>query len=272
MRGDSNAFVIKPDLPERGAVAGSNDGLRHRVLVLSDVRLYREGLVLSLSHHSRVVLAGSDTISAEALPRVTALKPEVIILDMASPGGLDFAKRVVANLPAAKIIAFAVREIDSEVLACAEAGVAAYIGPDCSVDDLVNAAEQAARGELHCSAQMAATLFRHVGALAQGRLRLEPALLTRREQEILDLIEQGLSNKEIARVLQITGATVKNHIHNVLTKLSVRRRGEAAAQFRGCWRPQGASVRPPIGHPGVPGAPQAARLMRAKPGASRLGH
>jgi two-component system nitrate/nitrite response regulator NarL len=241
MGGDNGAFTTNPNLPAQGAFAPSAGAERRRVLVLSDVRLYREGLASSLSSHPRICLVGSGIVSADTLPRVIALRPEVVILDMAGSESLGFAKLVSAHLPGTRTIAFAVREVDAEVLACAEAGFAAYVGPDCSADDLVNAVEWALRGELYCSARMAAALFRQVGVLAQGRLQIEPSLLTRREEEILGLIDQGLSNKEIARALQIGGATVKNHVHSVLTKLSVRRRGEAAAQFRAARHPQGAS-------------------------------
>jgi DNA-binding NarL/FixJ family response regulator len=179
---------------------------------------------------------------------------------MAGSESLDFAKLLSAQLPDIKIIAFAVREISAEVLACAEAGVAAYVGPDSSAEDLVNAVEWALRGELYCSARTAAALFKQIGVLAQSRLQLAPILLTRREVEILGLIEQGLSNKEIARALQIGGATVKNHVHSVLTKLSVRRRGEAAAQFRASRRPQNSSVRPTTGRWGAANAGPSANL------------
>ncbi|MEY9697557.1 two-component system nitrate/nitrite response regulator NarL [Bradyrhizobium diazoefficiens] len=256
--GEDNAFTANPYLPAYGALGSSKEA--RRVLVLSDVRLYREGLVSSLSNHPRICLAGSDTISSGTLPRVIELRPEVVVLDMAGSESLDFAKLLSAQMPDTKIIAFAVREISAEVLACAEAGVAAYVGPDSSAEDLVNAVEQALRGELYCSARTAAALFRQIGVLAQSRVEFDPVLLTRREVEILGLIEQGLSNKEIARSLAIGGATVKNHVHSVLTKLSVRRRGEAAAQFRATRRPQGGSVRPTIGRRGVANAGPSANL------------
>lgn len=234
---DSGAFVSRVLSPARSPDSFA-DAEPRLIAVLSDVRLYREGVVSSLSTHARIRVVGSGAVSADALADMTALKPEAIVLDMTAAHSAEFVRSLRALLPDIPIIAFAVSEVDTEVLACAEAGVAAYVGPDSSADDLADAVERALRGELLCSARTAAALFRQVGVLAQARPQLESAALTRRETEILGLIEQGLSNKEIARELQIGGATVKNHVHSVLTKLSVRRRGEAAAQFRATRRPQ----------------------------------
>jgi two-component system nitrate/nitrite response regulator NarL len=156
----------------------------------------------------------------------------VLILDFGTRDNLELARLVNVRLPSVKVVAFAVRDLETDVLACAEAGVSTYVGPESSVEDLVGAIRCALRDELCCSARMAAMLFRRVGMLARGSLQLESGLLTRREEEILQCIEQGLSNKEIARTPRIRGTTVKNHVHNVLRKLSVRRRGEAAARLR----------------------------------------
>jgi DNA-binding NarL/FixJ family response regulator len=153
---------------------------------------------------------------------------------MAMPDSLA-AVRELAAMPAhAKIVAFAVAEVDEVVLACAEAGVASYVPRDASIEDLVASVHRAARGEMLCSPRIAATLFRRVAALAA---EVQPAaaaavLLTRREREIVELIDGGLSNKEIAQRLSIEVATVKNHVHNLLEKLHVHRRGQAAARVR----------------------------------------
>jgi DNA-binding NarL/FixJ family response regulator len=209
------------------------DNKQHRIFVLSDVRLYRESLVATLAQHARFAVLGASPNLNETLLRVVELAPDVVLLDMATVGGLAFARSICGILPSVKVVAFAVREIDTDILPCAEAGIASYVAPECSQDDLVRAIDHTLRGELYCSARMAAALFRHVGALATDR-PTGPAgtSLTRREQEILALIERGMSNKEIGRTLHIGGSTVKNHVHNILEKLHLHRRGQAAAQFR----------------------------------------
>jgi len=202
-------------------------------MVVSDVRLYREGLVASLVHYADISVVGSGPVDSNVLPQVGEVAPDVLILDFAASDSLGLARLVHAQLPAVRVVAFAVREQETEILACAESGVSAYVGPDSSVEDLVCAVKCALHDELYCSAKVAELLFRRLGHLARGQPQPESStVLTLREAEILRLIEQGLSNKEIARELRIGGATVKNHVHNVLRKLSVRRRGEAAAHLR----------------------------------------
>lgn len=120
------------------------------------------------------------------------------------------------------------------MLACAEAGVSGFVSRNGSIHDVVTAVHCAVRNELVCSPRIAALLFSRVAAAGSKRLvdRDNDALI-RREHEIVSLIMQGLSNKEISRQLRIQNATVENHIHNILSKLQVRRRGEVAARIRG---------------------------------------
>src|SRR2546421_13075479 len=124
-------------------------------------------------------------------------------------------------------------EDHGDVLASAEAGAIAYVPREASLEDLVAVIECAVRGEAVCSPRVAGALLRRIAVLAtDGRSDRVPARLTKREREIMGLIDEGLSNKEIAKRLRIEVATVKNHVHNILEKLQVHRRGEAAARVR----------------------------------------
>jgi DNA-binding NarL/FixJ family response regulator len=222
-----------------GATLSPNLALRERtpkskpgVFIFSDVRLYREGLVLSLSRQSSIAVTGSGDISPQALLQVIELKPDVVILDVSGPTSFDIVESLRARLPTTKIIAFAVNEIEQDVLACAVAGFAGYVPHDGSEADLIAAIDHAMCGELYCSPRVAGLLFRHLAvASARPPALIDPTTLTQREQQILALLAQGMSNKEIAREVQISSATVKNHVHNILEKLQVRRRGEAAARL-----------------------------------------
>ena len=124
--------------------------------------------------------------------------------------------------------------MESDVLTCAEAGVAGFVPVEASLADLVATVEGVARGEFACSARIAGVLLRHVGNLALARTspRALPAL-TARELEVLRLLDGRCSNKQIARQLGIEVATVKNHVHRLLEKLHVHRRMDAVATVKG---------------------------------------
>jgi DNA-binding NarL/FixJ family response regulator len=206
---------------------------RPRLLLLCDVRLYRDGLVTSLQRRDRFDIVGASDLSDKSVEHAAAQNPDGVILDMSDSRGFEVAKRLIAILPKLKIIAFGVRETEGLVLACAEAGIAGYVTPDSTEEDLTHVIASALRGELSCSPRIAGLLFKTVGALSSSPAsRIGRESLTKRENQILDLLCQGKSNKEIGRTLRISYATVKNHVHNILEKLEVRRRGEAAAHLR----------------------------------------
>ena len=128
----------------------------------------------------------------------------------------------------------AVLETEDDVVTCAEAGIAAYVPYEASIADLLATLARVRAGELACPPRIAAGLFRRLAVRAiEQNVAAVSAGLTQREEEILALIDQGLSNQEIAGRLEIEVSTVKNHVHHILGKLAVRRRGEAAARVRG---------------------------------------
>lgn len=201
------------------------------ILVVSDIRLYRDGLAELLSHREAVRVIGTATRPDEALQLACELNPAVVVVDQALPGSLLLSRTLGEVRPDIRVVALGVPESEESVLAFAEAGIAGYVPREGSVQDLVEAVERATRGELQCSPQIAGTLIRRLAWRAAGG-NLAPSPLTAREAEIVRLIDQGLSNKEIAVRLGIEVATVKNHVHNLLEKLRVHRRAEAAARLR----------------------------------------
>lgn len=206
-----------------------------RGMVAAAVRLYRDGLAQSLSEAMQVVSVTAD--APATLREAARLRPDVLLLDASLPGALPLVNALAESSPATRVVAFAVDDaLDAEVLACAEAGVAGWVGRDASAEEVVEAVLRAARGELLCSARTAALLSRRLADLARERRAPSPApvaLLTPREAEIGDLLCRGVSNKQIARTLGLQLATVKNHVHNILEKLGVRSRAEAGAVLRG---------------------------------------
>jgi DNA-binding NarL/FixJ family response regulator len=203
------------------------------VLIVSEVRLYREGLAELLARESALRVIGTATDTADALVQACEREPAVVVLDHATADSLSFSRSLTQMRPDIRVVALGLPESDDAVLAFAEAGIAGYVAREGSVQDVVAAIESAARGELRCSPQLAGTILRRLAWRAAVGADVAPtSALTSRETEIVRLIDQGLSNKEIAVRLGIEVATVKNHVHNLLEKLRVHRRAEAAARLR----------------------------------------
>jgi DNA-binding NarL/FixJ family response regulator len=202
-----------------------------RLLVVAESRFYREGLARCLEENDGITVAGtaSSAVEAGALGRASA---DLVLLDQSGRQGVGDIHALRHAMPGLPIVVLGLREVERELISCAEAGIAGYVALDASLDDLVAAIETAARGEMLCTPKLAATLLRHIGALAADRERSTRGRLTAREAEIVALIDQGLSNREIAERLCIEVPTVKNHVHSILGKLNVRRRGAAAAAVR----------------------------------------
>jgi two-component system nitrate/nitrite response regulator NarL len=203
------------------------------VLVVAEVPLFGEGIGRGLARGGGVRVLGTASGSREAVTRARDLQPDVILVDVTSDTGFETVRAIGQAIPDAKVVALALSESEADVIACAEAGASAYVPRDGTLDDLEAVVESVARGEIVCPPRIAASLLRHVGELA-AELRGPPpaSSLTARELEIAGLLDQGLSNKEIAQRLNIAIPTVKNHVHNILDKLHVQGRAEAGARLR----------------------------------------
>jgi DNA-binding NarL/FixJ family response regulator len=202
-----------------------------RLLIIGEVRLYREGLADALGCNDSIEVVGTAAGGEHGLAQIAQLEPELVLVDM--QGGLGLIRSLRRLRPPPRVLALAVQDDEEEVIACAEAGVAGYVTREASLDDLAAAVASVARGELVASPRMTAALLRRVGHLAAEK-HPESAVvpLTARERDVMHLVDRGLTNKEIATALHIELPTVKNHVHRVLEKLQVRRRGDAVARLR----------------------------------------
>jgi len=210
-----------------------------RVIIFAEIRLYREGLALALEADGRFRIVTTMSSVAQALATLPNHPADIILLDMATAGALDGLRDLAKAAPSAQLVALGLPDLEPDVIACAEAGIAGYVLRQDSLEDLISCLESAARSELRCSPRMAAALLRHLAIIAACRRAGVPGVrITDREQQVLSLVDQGLSNKQIASRLLIEVATVKNHIHNILEKLGAKRRGEAAALLRRAPRPR----------------------------------
>ena len=205
-----------------------------RVFIVSEVRLYRDGLARLLRRDQRLDVVGAAGDVPDALEALAG-DGRAARGGAARRAGARPVSRACAQLeaavPTARIIVLNVSDADEQaVIAWAEAGVGGLLSRDVDVDDVAQAVETTARGGTVCSPPLAALLLQRLARSAEERPVTSP--LTTREREIAALLEQGLSNKEIAARLQIELPTVKNHVHSILTKLKASRRGQAAAMLR----------------------------------------
>jgi DNA-binding NarL/FixJ family response regulator len=196
------------------------------------VRLYRESLIRRLLEEPSIRIVGDVDRCDHLLAAVQRAPPDVVVLDIGLPNSRQWLSEVRAAKPELKIIALGIPEHGQAVIAWAEAGADGYVAQEASVEDFVATVRAVAGGELRCSPRVAAALIRRVFALASRGTTTPAAVLTPRELEILELVERGFANKQIAQRLSIRVPTVKNHVHNILEKLHARGRGEAAALLR----------------------------------------
>jgi two-component system nitrate/nitrite response regulator NarL len=203
-----------------------------RVLIASDIRLYREGLALHFGQNARFSVLTVVDDRAAAVCGACELAPDALLIDMAMAESLATIRDLRERAPDVRVIALTVPDVERAVLACAEAGISGYVPRNGSLADLDVAVESSVRNESIASPRMVASLMRRIAALAADRNGAATESLTAREIDIVKLIDQGCSNKQIAARLSIELSTVKNHVHNVLEKLGVQRRSEAAARLR----------------------------------------
>lgn len=205
-----------------------------RLVAVAKVRFFREGLTRLFAERDGYSVVATAGASAQGLALIREHRPDIVLLVLDADAGAPLVRDIVASTPATRVISVGVSEDDPSVVELAEAGVAGYVTMDAGSEDLVRIVDSVACGEALCHPRIASALLQRLATLSRtGETAHRPVTgLTAREREIVELIDRGLSNKEIATHLCIEVATVKNHVHNLLEKLRVTRRGEAAALMR----------------------------------------
>jgi two-component system, NarL family, nitrate/nitrite response regulator NarL len=207
-----------------------------RVILLADVRLYREGLVRALEDSPHLRIVGAAPVGISSLEVLAQARPDIVLLEAQSARVAAVVQAILAAAPGAKVIAFAVTDEEDDAVRCAEAGASGYVSREATLEELAGTVQRVALGEFPCSPRVAALLARRISSLAAERAPAGLASgLTKRQREIVRLIDDGLSNKEIARRLGIEVCTVKNHVHQILDRTSSSRRAQAAARTRTPW-------------------------------------
>ena len=203
-----------------------------RVVVVDDGTLSRECLAAQLAHYGVTATGAWDlpTLLTEAHSAV----PHVVLINIATPDSSTLLQLALDLDPDCRVIVFGLStDRESEIIACAEAGIAGLHLRTESFDQLLSLISAPADTGAQCSPEVSAILLRRVYAFAaQAHPDATTDLLTPREIEILELIDRGLTNQQIASRLSLTLHTVKNHVHNLLGKLGVGSRAEAVSVFR----------------------------------------
>jgi two-component system, NarL family, response regulator LiaR len=195
-----------------------------RVLIADDHAVVRQGLKMFLSLTPEFEIVGEATNGAEALSMARKLRPDVVLMDLLMPemDGITAITHLRRELPDTEAIALTSVLEDKAVVGAIKAGAIGYLLKDTESDELIRAIKAAAAGQVQLSPKAAARLMREV------RAPESPETLTDRETEVLRLLAQGKSNKEIAAELVIGEKTVKTHVSNILSKLGVTSRTQAA--------------------------------------------
>ncbi|HEX9416744.1 MAG TPA: response regulator transcription factor [Gaiellaceae bacterium] len=198
-----------------------------RVLVADDHPLVRQGLRTFLELQDDLELVGEAADGEEAAAKVEQLVPDVVLMDVVMPrlDGIEAIRRIRAASPSTKVIVLTSFAEDDKVVQAVKAGAAGYLLKDMEPREIADGIKRAVRGEGLLHPAVAAKLMHEV---AQGGHNSATELLTARELEVLRLLARGLSNKAIARELTVSEKTVKTHVSNVLAKLRLADRTQAA--------------------------------------------
>ncbi|MEN9933615.1 MAG: hypothetical protein RLZZ387_194 [Chloroflexota bacterium] len=195
-----------------------------RILLVDDHSVVRQGLRMFLALDPELEVIGEASDGAEALKLSHQLQPDVVLMDLLMPvmDGITAIGAIRRELPDVEVIALTSVLEDASVVGAVRAGAIGYLLKDTRADELCRAIKAAAQGQVQLSPQAAARLMREV------RAPDSPEALTERETEVLRLLAQGKANKEIASDLTIGEKTVKTHVSNILAKLAVQSRTQAA--------------------------------------------
>jgi len=204
------------------------------VLLVDDHALFREGLAALLSTQEGIEIVGEAASGEEALEKARELLPDVILMDILMPGmgGLDATRKIKEEMPHTRIVMLTVSEEEDDLFEAIKAGAEGYLLKTVKSRDLIDMLLGVLRGEVAVSRIIARKLWEEFAEQAKRQEApslLAPPHLTRREMEVLRFLSEGLPDKAIASRLGISQRTVKNHVHNILEKLQLQNRVQAAA-------------------------------------------
>jgi DNA-binding NarL/FixJ family response regulator len=198
-----------------------------RIVIVDDHPLFRDGVFHSLASEPDLAVVGQAETGEEALRLATDLVPDVVLLDIGMPGwgGLATVEKLSQACPATKVVMLTVFDDEDRLLAAFKAGARGYVLKGLPARDLAHIVRLVAAGEVYVSPALAAGMLRELTATRPQDPLSE---LSEREREILSLVAEGLTNREIGERVHLAEKTIKHHMTNILGKLHVRSRVEAA--------------------------------------------
>lgn len=197
-----------------------------RILIADDLTVLRHGLRMILDEADGITVVGEAADGEETLDQVQALAPDVVLMDVNMPGmdGIETTRRIRATQPAVRVVILTVSVRDQDLIGAIKAGARGYLLKSAESGEVLEAIRRVAAGEAVLPPALTARVLDELASSTPT-----PTVLTDRELEVLPLIAEGLSNKEIAASLHISQNTVKTHVRHILEKLGLRSRSEAAA-------------------------------------------
>jgi DNA-binding NarL/FixJ family response regulator len=208
-----------------------------RLLLVDEQKLYREGLTAVFARSGNIRVVGQARTGLEACEKARRVRPDVVLMDTRIPemDGVTAARSILSELPMTRIAMLTESHSANDLLDCIKAGARGYITKDVSISNLIDAVKRIAQGEAVITPELASRLLDEFAAMARVRdheaaaMESDTAKVTDRERDVLELLVQGATNRDIARQLLITENTVKVHLRNILEKLHLRNRQQAAA-------------------------------------------
>lgn len=204
-------------------------GNRIRIFVVDDHPLMREALCMAIEDETDMQVIGEASNGEDAVKQWRTLKPDVTVMDLFMPrqGGLEAIAEIKRSEPNARILALTSSTDEAMVLAAVQAGVLGYLMKDSQREELLQAIREVSHGNTFLPPAIALKLANSVREQQKEKPAPPVEPLTEREQEVLGLIGQGASNKEIAQRLNVSEGTVRTHVHNLLGKLGLTNRNQA---------------------------------------------
>ncbi|MCO8127596.1 response regulator transcription factor [Acidimicrobiia bacterium EGI L10123] len=203
-----------------------------RVMICDDHALFRRGLIMVLEAEDDIEVVAEAEDGEDALEKAVEFVPDVVLMDVRMPGvdGIEATRRIADKVPTAKILMLTVSDEEEDLYEAIKAGATGYLLKEVSIEEVAPAARAVVAGQSLISPSMASKLlgeFSNLAKRAEERSSVPTPRLTERELEVLRLVAQGKSNREIAGDLYISENTVKNHVRNILEKLHLHTRMEA---------------------------------------------